>query len=159
MRTELTVYDQEVNNKINRAGRSIHDEVRDAVVQYADSLVDYIRNVKMPEVFTGSASIFPPTGALAESIQSEIKDDGQHIEASVFSDGSVPYARIHEYGGDIYPVRADYLHFFLDVFPEGAEIVTQHVHMPERSYLRSSFEETKDNLKLMVRAAIKRSMD
>jgi phage gpG-like protein len=87
------------------------------------------------------------SGNLRDRIQAEISEDDSSVAARVFSDGSVPYARIQEYGGRIEvpaitPVNAKALAFAYGgrmVFAKraGAHAVT----IPERSYLRSSLAE------------------
>lgn len=47
------------------------------------------------------------------------------------------YAAIHEFGGVIKPVRAKYLQFKT----ANGWVRTKEVHMPERSYIRSTIEE------------------
>ena len=49
---------------------------------------------------------------------------------------NLKYARIHELGGVIRPVTAQYLHFVID----GAHIMTKVVHMPARPYLRPAID-------------------
>lgn len=83
------------------------------------------------------------SGRLLASIFSEMVENRNAIYGRVGSRG-VPYAAIHEYGGqtkphDIYPKNVRALHFMVG----GASVFAAHVHhpgskIPQRSYLRSS---------------------
>ena len=91
------------------------------------------------------------TGNLRASIQAELGEDDTSIAARVFSDGSVPYARIQEYGGrieipEMTPVNAKALAFAWHGRMVFAKRTAAHaVTMPERSYLRSSLAEFADS--------------
>jgi phage gpG-like protein len=84
------------------------------------------------------------SGKLAESIKQRIAHEGDTITGTVYSDGSVPYAGIQEYGGktgahDILPVKAQALHFLMG----GRDVFAKIVHhpgstIPEHSFLRSA---------------------
>lgn len=92
------------------------------------------------------------TGKLGRSIQFNVKETPSGVSGAVGSgineSNPLVYARIHEYGGvihipEIFPVNAKVLRFTLK---SGATLfrksVKAHdVHMPERSYLRSSLKE------------------
>jgi len=47
------------------------------------------------------------------------------------------YGAIHEFGGDIYPVHAKFLHFFVG----GEEIFCKHVWIPPRPYFHPTVQE------------------
>ncbi|MGH6889799.1 MAG: hypothetical protein ACREHF_11500 [Rhizomicrobium sp.] len=85
------------------------------------------------------------SGALRDSVRAETDADG--TGARVFSDGSVPYARIHEYGGrinvpEIAPDEAKALAFAYGGRMVFAKHAAAHVvTIPERSYLRSALAE------------------
>ena len=88
------------------------------------------------------------TGALQSSIFISPVEVTEHAVIGKVSAGKdVPYARIHEYGGQtsphtIEPKRAEALHFYIG----GKEVFAKSVNhpgskMPERSYMRSSLSE------------------
>lgn len=91
------------------------------------------------------------SGKLLNSIRTEMVENANTIYGRVYSKG-VPYAAIHEYGGqtkphDIYPKNVKALHFMVG----GASVFAGMVHhpgskIPERSYLRSSLAEMKSAL-------------
>ena len=87
------------------------------------------------------------SGALARSIRIETNEDADGIGARVFGDGSVPYARIQEFGGriavpEIAAVNAKALAFVYGGRMQFARHTAAHVvDIPERSYMRSSLAE------------------
>jgi phage gpG-like protein len=101
------------------------------------------------------------TGQLQQSIHNEVNSNGSSVIGRVFSAGPLPYAAIHEFGGQIpdrYPVNAKALHFFIG----GKEIFAKFAKgfaMPERSYLRSSLADFRqqiiDGLSRAVGEAVK----
>jgi phage gpG-like protein len=87
------------------------------------------------------------TGNLARSIKSDVYVDGDSLVGRVFSDGSVPYAAIHEYGGtvnipDLVPKNVKYLRFEDGTFHRSSR--AHPVTIPERSYMRSAMEDSKE---------------
>jgi phage gpG-like protein len=91
------------------------------------------------------------TGNLRRSIFSRVEDQGDTITATVGSSGVI-YAGIHEYGGtiaahDIIPNRAQALRFMIgDKVIFARRVHIPPVEMPERSYLRSTFTEMKEEI-------------
>jgi phage gpG-like protein len=92
------------------------------------------------------------SGALRDSIGTEVFSDGEDVSASVGSYGDVKYAAIQEYGGktgahEILPDKAKALAFLV----AGAMRFARKVEhpgsvIPERSYLRSSLDEMSDEI-------------
>jgi phage gpG-like protein len=87
------------------------------------------------------------SGALRRSIRAEVADDWRGVQARVFSDGGVPYARIQEYGGRIAlpaiaAADAKALAFVYEGRLVFAKRAAAHVAtIPERSFLRASLAE------------------
>ena len=86
-----------------------------------------------------------PTGALMASIDYAVmsNDAGDVNLFAGPNDPSLEYTVIHEFGGDIYPAVGGYLKFHGD---RGWRTIKwngtpNHVHMPERSYIRPAFTE------------------
>ncbi len=105
------------------------------------------------------------TGALRRSIQSDVRETADGIRGVVFSTGDVKYARIHEFGGKtrahiIEPRKAQALAFMMG----GKMVFAKRVNhpgsvMPERSFLRSSLEDMREEIRReltdgIVRAAM-----
>jgi phage gpG-like protein len=92
------------------------------------------------------------SGALRDSIAASVTAAADGILALVASEGDVKYAAIQEYGGktsahEILPVKGDVLAF---VAGNGQHFARRVEHpgsvIPERSYLRSSLEDMKDEI-------------
>jgi len=92
------------------------------------------------------------TGALRRSIFSEVDDNVTSIIGKVASSGDVKYAAIHEFGGktaahDIIPSKAQALAFMMEGKMKFASVVHHPGSvMPERSYLRSSLADMKQDI-------------
>ncbi len=80
------------------------------------------------------------TGALRRSIQ---VDRTKINELSVGVGSNLKYARIHEYGGVITPVRAKALKFPV---ADGTWVITQKVNMPARPYLRPALKKNRKKI-------------
>jgi hypothetical protein len=93
------------------------------------------------------AVLRPRSGALRASLRAEIAEDTGGFQARVWSDGSLAYARIQEYGGriaipEIVPGNAKALAFLYGGRLVFARRTRAHaVTIPERSYMRSSLDD------------------
>lgn len=99
------------------------------------------------------------TGRLARSIQQRVVDTPTDIRAYVFSAGDVKYAAIHEYGGVIpaHKVQAKNAQA-LSFMWHGKRVTVKsvqipNVHMPERSFMRSSLRENALKIQEKIREA------
>lgn len=130
---------------------NIRGKVRLAVDGLARKLEAHVKNDKL-----NGQVLRKVTGALQGSIHSESYDTGEKIVGRVFSDKSVNYAAIHEFGGTIpdrYPVRAKALSWMAG----GQRIFAMKAkgfQMPERSFLRSSLADMKDEIVQTLNAAV-----
>ena len=92
------------------------------------------------------------SGALRRSIFNRVDDSATAVTDTVASSGDIKYAGIHEFGGtipahDIVPSKAQALAFLFDgklTFAKRVHI--PDVQMPQRSYLRSSLAEMRDEI-------------
>jgi phage gpG-like protein len=115
--------------------------------ELAAALVDLVQNDKL-----SGAVLNLRSGALRDSIVASISADAYGVVVSVDSVGDVKYAAIQEYGGktsahEILPVKAQALAFVAG----GAQRFARRVEhpgslIPERSYLRSSLDEMRDDI-------------
>jgi phage gpG-like protein len=114
--------------------------------ELAATLTDLVKNKLSGAVLNTSS------GALRDSIAASVTADADGVLASVGSEGDVKYAAIQEYGGktsahEILPVKGDVLAF---VAGNGQHFARRVEHpgsvIPERSYLRSSLEDMKDEI-------------
>ena len=144
-----TYDDRSLRVHLDSISGRVHDELLKAITASATEVKEYIKNQKLSGQVLKSI-----TGALKDSINSSVTDHGSRITGSVYSDGSVPYASIHEYGGDIYPTAAKFLQFMI----EGKQIFTKYVLMPERSFMRSSLQDYRDRLITEMDAAVRRRL-
>ncbi len=115
--------------------------------ELAAALADMVKNDKLSGAVLNTRS-----GALRDSIAASVSTDADSILASVGSEGDVKYAAIQEYGGktsahEILPVKAAALAFVIG----GAQLFARRVEhpgslIPERSYLRSSLDDMRDEI-------------
>ncbi len=114
--------------------------------ELAAALTDLVKNKLSGAVLNTSS------GALRNSIAASVTADADGVLASVGSEGDVKYAAIQEYGGktsahEILPVKGDVLAF---VAGDGQHFARRIEHpgsvIPERSYLRSSLEDMRDEI-------------
>ena len=115
--------------------------------ELAAALADLVKSDKLSGAVLNAAS-----GTLRDSIAASVTADADGILALVASEGDVKYAAIQEYGGktsahEILPVKGDVLAF---VAGNGQHFARRVEHpgsvIPERSYLRSSLEDMKDEI-------------
>src|SRR5271156_3072776 len=122
--------------------------------ELASALADKVKYEKLAGEVLASRS-----GALAASIAAEVSGDGEDVAATVGSFGDVKYAAIQEYGGktgahEILPGKASVLAFIAG----GAMHFARRIEhpgsaIPERSYLRSSLDDMRDEIVATLAAA------
>jgi len=89
----------------------------------------------------------PKSGGLRSSLRAAIVEDGSGFRARVWSEGSLPYAHIQEYGGrvavpEIAARNAKALAFLYNGRLVFARRVRAHsVTIPERRYMRGALED------------------
>jgi hypothetical protein len=127
--------------RLEAVSQRLRANTRDAMEDGVERLLAIVQGKLSGEVLNSRS------GALLHSIRAESVNATNGIEARIFSDGSVPYARVQEYGGRlnipaIAPVRAKVLAFAYEGRMIFAKSVTAHVvDIPERSYMRASLDE------------------
>lgn len=105
----------------------------------------------------GSIKILQDTGNLRRSINYQILDGGNGLAIGT----SVPYAKIHQYGGDvkipartIVPVKAKVLRFVTKdgkvVYAKKVEQKARMVHIPQRKFLLFQEEDIADIRSILV---------
>lgn len=139
--------------------RTVPAAVRAAVMAKmqgeASSLSEYIKEAKLSGQVLKAVS-----GRLRASIYGRVYPAQNRITLSVGSRGDVPYAGIHEYGGQtsahtILPTKGRVLAFYMG----GARRFAASVNhpgstMPERSYLRSALAEKTAAMTISVTEAV-----
>jgi phage gpG-like protein len=99
------------------------------------------------------------TGSLRSSINTEISESADAVSASVGT--NIRYGRVHEYGFDgKVGVRA-HLRRIAEAFGRPIRPTTQsvrahsrHIHLPERSFLRSALREMQPQIEAGLREAV-----
>ena len=127
------------------------DNIRSALVRKVRALALMLEAKVKGEKLSGQV-LNVVTGALRRSISNEVTTGSNSVTAEVYSSGDVKYAAIHEYGGtipahEVVATKAQALHFVIgakDVFAKRVQI--PDVKMPERSFLRSSLDEMRDEI-------------
>jgi phage gpG-like protein len=115
--------------------------LRDGFAQNAQTLLAMVRAKLSGEVLQARS------GALRASMRAEVAEEAHGFAARVWSDGSLPYARIQEYGGrvaipEIRANNAKALAFVYGGRLVFARRVRAHaVTIPERGYMRSSLDD------------------
>lgn len=153
---EVTVHgDQELIAKLGAMPDNVRKELRREVNYLAIKMLQMIQGKLRGPVLNYV------TGQLFRSIQERVTETTNSITARLFSAGDVVYAGIHEYGGtinipEIRPVNAMALRFS----PGGGEAIfrmwarAHTVHMPERSYMRSSLDDMRQEIVEGMREAV-----
>lgn len=86
----------------------------------------------------------PKSGALRASLRAAVAEDSAGLAGRVWSEGSLPYARIQEFGGRIMVPELAAQSTMALAFVYGGKLVfakrvrAHAVEIPERSYMRSS---------------------
>lgn len=121
----------------------------------------------------GAGALHFRSGRLANSLHKRVTTKGSHVtQAEVGT--SVVYARIHEEGGEIRPVRAKFLHFFVHAAdmgfmgmraltkPKGLEagqgwgieVFAKKVTMPARPFLKPALQDMRPQILEVIRAQL-----
>lgn len=134
--------------RFNAMPQKMHDTLLASVYKWMILMQNYIRNDKLSGQVLNARS-----HKLQQSIQTEVEDGGTSIVGTVFSNNSLaPYNAIHEFGGvipahDIVASKAGALAFLWG----GKQMLLKKVHipdvtMPERSYMRSSLADKREEI-------------
>lgn len=133
--------DRSVIQFLNSYSQAVQDIILRKWQTLATSLSDRIKEKLSGEVLNAR------TGRLRASIVSRIYAGKSHVTLSIGSRGDVSYAALHEYGGTvlipaIYPTKSSVLRFYVGGVKRFARHTAAHtVHIPERSYVRSTMDE------------------
>jgi phage gpG-like protein len=126
------------------------DRLRAALVEKVEALAQNL--FAQVDVNLSGGVLQTRSGALRDSIEMQLSEQDDSIGAEIFSDGSVPYAAIQEYGGktaahQILPDKARVLAFVMN----GKQVFARTIHhpgsqIPARSYLGSALDEQRDDI-------------
>ncbi len=133
--------DEGFMKRLPAMGANVHAALKKTIYRHAVDLQRYIIEKKLSASAGYSADqLHRVTGNLSRSIQQRVVDTATGITAYVFSAGDVKYAAIHEYGGS-------FTRF-------GKRAGDYTVHIPQRSFMRSSLAENKDEIIADMNAAV-----
>lgn len=142
----------------------VQRELAKAVTSLAYDLVTLVKKKLSGDVLNVR------TGKLRDSISQEVTQSNNSVIAKVFSGGEVKYAGIHEFGGTIHhPGGTPYLFdkasgtvvFVSKSAPNVDKLPVTKAHeinMPERSFLRSSLSDMRQQIESEMREAVIRGM-
>jgi phage gpG-like protein len=139
--------DKELIARFSAMPSKLHAALLRKVYELALKLEAHVKNDKLSGQVLNHKS-----GNLWRSIQNHVTDGSTSVTGKVYSAGDVKYAAIHEFGGHIPShvieaknakslafVMGGQMRFFKQVNWPGAT-------MPERSFLRSSLSDMKDDI-------------
>jgi phage gpG-like protein len=119
--------------------KSMPDKVRAALVRKITQLALMLEGKVKSDKLSGQV-LNVVSGNLRASIHSKVEQTATSVTGYVFSDGSVKYAAIHEFGGTQNRVSTK---------GKAYQIV-----FPERSFLRSSLREEAENIVRGIKEAV-----
>ena len=157
MRFEIEVQGEEA---VLARLEALPEKLRAALVKKISFLTLYLENYIKTQKLSGQV-LNVVTGRLRRSIFSTVKSNETSVEGDVRSSGDVKYAAIHEFGYSGPEVVAAHTREIKQAFGRAIEPMTvqvrehvRQVDMPERSFMRSSFNDLKTMLQQGVRDAI-----
>lgn len=139
------------------------DKVRARLEQAVYDLAEKLRSHIVQDKLLGQV-LNRRSGRLGQSIQQKVESTGSSITGTVYSAGDVKYAAIHEFGGYI-PAHvieaknAQSLAFTMG----GRQVFAKRVNwpgatMPERSFMRSSLADMKEEIVQKMTLAVQEGM-
>lgn len=144
--------------------QSMPETVRQALIRKCTVLALLLQKKIVTEKLSGQV-LNKVTGALQSSVFQEVTSTATAVHAKVAAGRDVPYAAIHEYGGQtrphiIEPKNAEALHFYIG----GKEVFAKLVNhpgsrFPVRSYMRSSLGEMRIQIVDGLTDAVKEGMN
>jgi phage gpG-like protein len=155
----VTVDDRAVQARLNVMPDKVRARLEQAVYILAEKLKSHIVQDKLLGQVLNRR-----TGRLGQSIQQKVDSSATAITGTVYSAGDVKYAAIHEFGGHI-PARVieakngKALAFTMG----GKQVFAKRVNwpgatMPERSFMRSSLADMKDEIVQRMTSAVQEGM-
>lgn len=161
------VGDKELVQKFDKMPLTIDKEVTKEMSGFVEDFRTYVITQKLSGQVLNHI-----TGKLWRSIQSLLEKAATTITGKVYASADCPYAAIHEYGGVIHmPARTQTVYRKLNrsgelmrgfVKKKSSNFATDHavsghdIHMPERSYLRSSQADKKQEFSDRMQQAYSR---
>ena len=143
----VEVDDTAVQARLTEMPSKVRDRLTATVYLLAEKLRSHVVSDKLLGQVLNRRS-----GRLGQSIQQKVDSSDTGVVGTVYSSGDVPYARIHEYGGVIpsHVIEARNARSLAFIW-NGKQaffkrVTIPDVTMPERSYMRSSLADLKDEI-------------
>lgn len=141
---------QETMRYVQALSVGIRDELRVVVDKLGSDLLERSKRMAVEKLNKA------PKGNLVGAINKKTVETKTSITSTVgISLGTIPYARIHEFGGVILPKNGPYLTFMT---PDGAWHKVTSVTIPERSYLRAALAAMVPTVEKQIRLGLKRAV-
>lgn len=141
----IEVDDRSIQLKLSNLPRKLQERLTMSMIYLTQTLRNYIITDKL----TGGV-LNRRTGDLARSIQDKVESSASAVIGTVYSTGHASiYGRIHEYGA----VFQRYVHMAW-----GREMKEPHsvtFHYPERSFMRSSLRDMREQILSNLQMAVK----
>lgn len=150
---------REVLAHLGEMPQQVREMAKGSLTAWATELAGYIKADKLSGQVLNRRS-----GLLSGSVHPLIEDAERGIVGGAGAGAGVPYARIHEFGGlipahEVVARNAKALAFTIDgVLRFAKRVQIPDVQMPERSYMRSSFDEKSPQGLEELRAAVKEAI-
>ena len=150
---------REVIERLGAMPQQIREAAKGSLDAWATELAAYIKADKL-----SGQVLNRRTGLLSGSVHPLTEDAERGIVGGAGAGAGVPYARIHEFGGlipahEVVARNAKALAFTIDGITRFAtRVQIPDVEMPERSYMRSSFDEKSPQGLEELRAAVKEAL-
>lgn len=147
---------QRVITALGKAPGKVNAAAKSSLDAFATELAGYIKASKL-----SGDPLHRRSGRLSSSVHPVTGQTGSTVEGGAGGGAGVPYAKIHEFGGvipahEIVVRNAKALCFTVDGVRRFAKSVQiPEVHIPERSYMRSAFNERAPSGIEQLRAAVK----
>jgi len=147
---------EEVRRRLEQWSKKAPESVKKALMFAADMVIATSkRDFFAKGGGEGGALLHSRSGRLQRSLHRTVEVTPGAVKAEVGT--NLIYARIHELGGEIRPVRAKYLHFVIGGSrvsaartEGGTHIFTKLVRMPPRPYLSTALAKDRPKLPRVI---------
>lgn len=145
---------KELIAKLSAMSAKVGDELFKTVTSLALYMENYVKSNKLAGQVLNHIS-----GRLQSSIHSRVARAAASVIGSVFSAAPMPYAAIHEFGFNGSENVRQHMRSVLfgrEVEPFSVGPFTRTMHMPERSFMRSSLADNRQKIVDEMTAAVMR---
>jgi phage gpG-like protein len=141
----------EINNKISEKLDKFSDNIADIVTKKMNQLTIKLTNKIKKDKLSGNV-LKVQTGRLRNSIHNNVINLGSKIIGEVST--NVKYAAIHEYGFSGTETVKAHLRKLKNGKQINIKSFSRNMNMPERSFMRSSLNEMKDEFITKIKEAV-----